>query len=160
MKKFTPFLLGIGAIALSVFVVFFQYSEKKQKEEFPSYEIMNTSTVQVDSSSIDKSSNVPIKSATPKPSTPTSSGNSPSSPSSPLSYSMVDVAKHNKPSDCWTAVNGSVYNVTSWINEHPGGSEAIISLCGIDGSSAFDDQHGGQKRPERELASFKIGALK
>lgn len=73
---------------------------------------------------------------------------------------MVDVVKHNKSSDCWTVVNGGVYNVTSWINEHPGGASAIISMCGVDGSSAFDDQHGGQRSPERELASFKIGNLK
>ena len=81
--------------------------------------------------------------------TPTTSG-----------YTMADVAKHNSQSSCWTAINGNVYDVTSWIDQHPGGAQAIISLCGIDGSSAFNDQHGGQRRPEQELASFKIGALK
>ena len=75
-------------------------------------------------------------------------------------YTLADVAKHSNKSDCWTTINGGVYNVTSWINQHPGGEQAIIGLCGIDGSSAFNGQHGTQKRPASELASFKIGILK
>ncbi len=74
-------------------------------------------------------------------------------------YSLKEVQVHNNPKDCWTTINGKVYNVTSWISEHPGGSEAIIYLCGIDGSSAFNGQHGGQKRPESELAGFIVGVL-
>ena len=77
----------------------------------------------------------------------------------PTSFTMAEVVKHNSSSDCWTTIDGGVYNVTSWISKHPGGSEAIISLCGIDGSAAFNDQHGGQRRPANELASFKIGVL-
>ncbi len=72
---------------------------------------------------------------------------------------MAQVKQHNSASSCYTAINGSVYDVTSWINQHPGGASAILSLCGTDGSAAFDAQHGGQRRPESELASFKIGAL-
>lgn len=74
-------------------------------------------------------------------------------------YTMAQVAAHASASSCWSAVNGSVYDLTAWIGRHPGGSGAILSLCGKDGSAAFDGQHGGQGRPESELASFKIGAL-
>ncbi len=76
------------------------------------------------------------------------------------SYSLAEVGTHNSQSSCWTAINGNVYDVTSWISRHPGGSEAILSLCGIDGTTAFNGQHGGQARPENELATFKIGVLK
>ncbi len=75
-------------------------------------------------------------------------------------YTMADVITHKTPTNCWTTINGSVYNVTPWISQHPGGAEAIISLCGIDGTAAFSGQHGGQARPASELASFKIGTLK
>lgn len=75
------------------------------------------------------------------------------------SYTMADVSKHNNQNDCWTTVNGKVYEVTKWISEHPGGAKAIISLCGTDGSALFNDQHGGEKRPANELASFVIGDL-
>ncbi len=74
-------------------------------------------------------------------------------------YTMSDVTAHATASSCWTAVNGSVYDVTSWINQHPGGARAILGMCGKDASSAYDNQHGGQSRPESELASFKIGIL-
>ena len=76
------------------------------------------------------------------------------------SYSLADVATHKDGTSCWTTINGGVYDVTSWINQHPGGQEAILSLCGKDGSSTFTDQHGGQMRQEQELAGFKIGVLK
>ncbi|MEK7227779.1 MAG: cytochrome b5 domain-containing protein [Patescibacteria group bacterium] len=79
--------------------------------------------------------------------------------SGPTSYTIATVATHNSRSDCWTAVNGSVYNVTAWISGHPGGAQVIIGMCGVDASSSFDAQHGGQRRPESELASFKIGTL-
>jgi len=75
-------------------------------------------------------------------------------------YSLVEVAKHNNEQSCWTAISGNVYDVTSWISQHPGGERAILSLCGKDGTSAFTNKHGGQPRPEQELKSFLIGVLK
>lgn len=74
-------------------------------------------------------------------------------------YTIAEVAKHRSSSDCWTVVNGSVYNLTSFVSNHPGGVSAISKLCGIDGTSQFENQHGGQRRPENELASLKIGEL-
>ena len=75
-------------------------------------------------------------------------------------YTLAEVMTHNKKADCWTTINGGVYEVTSWIDQHPGGQQAIIGLCGIDGSAAFNGQHGEQARPAAELVSFKIGTLK
>ncbi len=77
----------------------------------------------------------------------------------PGTYTLAQVAKHNSASSCYTAINGGVYDLTKWINMHPGGQAAILSLCGMDGTQAFEDQHGGQRRPENELASLKIGTL-
>ncbi len=76
------------------------------------------------------------------------------------SYTLAEISTHATSADCWSAVNGKVYNLTTWISKHPGGANAIISLCGKDGSSAFNGQHGGQKRPANELAGFDIGVLK
>lgn len=75
-------------------------------------------------------------------------------------YSSAEVSTHTDATSCWTSIDGKVYDVTSWISEHPGGSAAILSLCGRDGSAAFNAQHGGQRRPESELAQFYIGVLK
>ena len=75
------------------------------------------------------------------------------------SYTLVQVATHNSSTSCWTAINVNIYDVTAWINQHPGGPQAIIALCGKDGSAAFNGKHGGQARPASELATFRIGAL-
>ncbi len=74
-------------------------------------------------------------------------------------YTMAVVATHDSSASCWTTINSSVYDVTTWITQHPGGQQAILGLCGKDGTAAFTGQHGGQPRPEKELASFKIGVL-
>ncbi len=84
--------------------------------------------------------------------------NSPTS-SGPTTYTAAEIAKHNDASSCWTSINGGVYDLTNWINQHPGGPDYILALCGTDGSAAFNNQHGGQGRPEAELATFKIGVL-
>ncbi len=76
------------------------------------------------------------------------------------SFTLAEVATHNSSSSCWTVVNGSVYDVTNWIARHPGGQGAIKGMCGVDATSAFSSQHGGESRPESTLASFKIGVLK
>lgn len=74
-------------------------------------------------------------------------------------YTMAVVAAHNSRTSCYTVINSNVYDLTSWIGQHPGGQEAILSLCGKDGSAAFNTQHGGDRRPANELAGFKIGVL-
>jgi len=76
------------------------------------------------------------------------------------SFTLAEVAKHNTENDCWTAVNGMVYDLTSFIAKHPGGRSNIARICGIDGTSVFERQHGGQGSPEKTLAGLEIGVLK
>lgn len=78
----------------------------------------------------------------------------------PKTYTMAEVAAANSAANCLTVINGSVYNLTDWIDKHPGGDRNILRICGIDGSSAYNRQHGGQSRPEAILADYKVGVLK
>ena len=78
--------------------------------------------------------------------------------STPDSYTLADVAKHATKSSCWTAIGGSVYDLTSFIPMHPGG-DRILAVCGIDGTSLFEAQHGDTPRAQAELATLKIGTL-
>lgn len=113
------------------------------------------------SNKTDQSSPEPTTSAIRETTNPDSKTPATNPPSSGVkTYSMADVAAHGSKTDCYTAISGKVYNLTSWISRHPGGSRAILSICGKDGTSAFTSQHGGQARPEQELASFYIGDLK
>ncbi len=72
---------------------------------------------------------------------------------------LAEVAKHSMRTSCWSTLNGSVYDLTSWIPNHPGGEEAILYLCGIDGTQAFNTQHGGDSKVAKILGGFKIGTL-
>ena len=42
---------------------------------------------------------------------------------------------------------------------HPGGEGRILSICGRDGTNAFEGQHMGDGRAEGVLANYRLGAL-
>jgi cytochrome b involved in lipid metabolism len=88
-----------------------------------------------------------------------STGNNSGGASTATGYTLAMVATHKNASSCWTAIDGKVYDLTKWINQHPGGTEAILSICGKDGTAAFHTQHEGQSEPAERLAGFQIGTL-
>lgn len=49
-------------------------------------------------------------------------------------FSLDEVAKHNQKDDLWIAVKGVVLDVTHWLDEHPGGPQALFSHMGRDAS--------------------------
>lgn len=95
----------------------------------------------------------------PTPQASASPAESASATATTAAITAAEVAQHNTPDDCWTSINGTVYNVTAWIDQHPGGEQRILNLCGIDGTSQFDGQHEGQPKPETTLAGFEVGTL-
>lgn len=77
-------------------------------------------------------------------STPPSEETAPSSSSSPGKFTIPDkefpmeeVAKHNKKDDMWIAVKGIVLDVTNWVDEHPGGANALYNFMGRDASEGM-----------------------
>lgn len=84
----------------------------------------------------------------------------PTPTTSTKTYTMAEVQASNTPEKCWTTIRGNVYDVTAWIDKHPGGDKNILKLCGIDGTQAFEKKHGGQEKPENTLTGFKIGTVK
>lgn len=68
--------------------------------------------------------------------TPTTSSNS-------TKFSAEMVAAHNTTSDCWAIINGKVYDLTNWQDQHMGGKEAILRNCGKDISSLSGSHPGG-----------------
>lgn len=79
-------------------------------------------------------------------------------------FSLQEIAPHNSASDCWMAVHGKVYNVTSFIPHHPGG-DAILQGCGKDATNLFETRPMGSGTPHSDRARktmerFYIGDLK
>ena len=89
----------------------------------------------------------PVVTPTPTP-TPTVAG-----------YTMAQVRANNTARSCWSAIDGFVYDLTRWINSHPGGPGAILFLCGTDGTNAFKAQHDNQSRPAIRLDTYRLGPL-
>lgn len=83
----------------------------------------------------------------------------PISKPTPTGFTKEEVATHADDVSCWTIINGSVYDVTVYIPKHPGGEKRILKMCGTDGTSAFENEHGGQSKPETILAKYRLGAL-
>ncbi|CAB4257005.1 similar to Saccharomyces cerevisiae YML054C CYB2 Cytochrome b2 (L-lactate cytochrome-c oxidoreductase), component of the mitochondrial intermembrane space, required for lactate utilization [Maudiozyma barnettii] len=62
-------------------------------------------------------------------------------PSKKKPISPDEVAKHNKPDDCWVVINGYVYDVTFFIPNHPGGEDVIKANAGKDVTAMFMPLH-------------------
>lgn len=75
-------------------------------------------------------------------------------------FSREEISTHNSVNDCWTIVGKNVYDVSSFVNRHPAGSQAIKEMCGRDASEEFLGEHQGQKEPEKWLQTLKVGTLK
>ena len=137
----------IGVIAGVVFVGgIIYFATQTPKTVVPNA----TQTTATDQSSTTTSSSA--KSTDTKGSATTTTG--------PTSYTLAQVATHSGSASCWTTITGNVYDLTTWIGQHPGGEGAILSICGKDGTTAFMGQHGDNSRANATLATFKIGILK
>ncbi|XP_077248467.1 cytochrome b5-like [Tasmannia lanceolata] len=69
-----------------------------------------------------------------------------------------EVAKHNKTKDCWIIISGKVYDVTPFMDEHPGGDEVLLAVTGKDATDDFEDV--GHSTSAREMmADYCIGEI-
>ena len=62
-------------------------------------------------------------------------------------FTLEEVAKHNKKDDLWIAVKGIVLDLTNWLDEHPGGPQALFSHMGKDATE-------GKSRPSALVICF------
>uniref|UniRef100_A0A8C9T453 Cytochrome b5 reductase 4 n=1 Tax=Scleropages formosus TaxID=113540 RepID=A0A8C9T453_SCLFO len=52
-----------------------------------------------------------------------------------------ELRKHNTRDDCWTCIRGMVYNVSPYMEFHPGGEDELMKAAGVDGTDLFDQVH-------------------
>ena len=69
--------------------------------------------------------------------------------------SVSEIAKHNTDTDCWIVVDGTVYDITDFAPEHPGGPGIIYKYAGRDATKAYSEIHAASIIKEG-LAADKI----
>ena len=76
-----------------------------------------------------------------------------------LPLTLDEVKKHNSADDCWSIIDGNVYDLTNWVDSHPGGKERITAICGKDGTSSFLGKHSNSNTAKSQLNRFDLGKL-
>lgn len=74
-----------------------------------------------------------------------------------LSY--AEVANHNSKTDCWVIIHDKAYDVTDFLNEHPGGSAIILKYAGKDATKAFDPIHPGDTLTKYLPEKYHLGSV-
>lgn len=69
-----------------------------------------------------------------------------------------EIAENNDENSCWVGYYGYVYDLTAWLNQHPGGAQEILPNCGTveEFTEAYDNRHGQKDTLNRNEA---IGEL-
>lgn len=62
-------------------------------------------------------------------------------PAQYFKVSKTELKLHNKRDDCWTCINGKVFNITMYVDFHPGGANEIMKGAGRDGTALFNKYH-------------------
>ena len=76
-----------------------------------------------------------------------------------LPLTLDEVKKRNSADDCWSIIDGNVYDLTNWVESHPGGNERITAICGKDGTSSFLGKHSNSNSAKSQLTRFELGKL-
>ncbi|XP_030766125.1 cytochrome b5 isoform X2 [Sitophilus oryzae] len=72
--------------------------------------------------------------------------------------SFEEIKKHTDKTSTWIVINNDVFDVTRFLNEHPGGEEVLLEQAGKDASEAFEDV--GHSSDAREMMlKYKVGTL-
>jgi cytochrome b involved in lipid metabolism len=91
-----------------------------------------------------------------------SNPNTTPAPTQIKTITLSEVSKHKDASNCWIAIEGNVYDVTSFVPNHPG-EEAILLGCGKDATEMFNsrpnDGTSHSNKARQLLQKFLIGVL-
>jgi cytochrome b involved in lipid metabolism len=77
-------------------------------------------------------------------------------------YTLEQVTEHNKQDDTWVIINNKVYDVSSFVEKHPGGPDKILNVAGQEVTEKFNNVSAHIKNMdniEKYLEGMEIGSL-
>jgi 4-hydroxysphinganine ceramide fatty acyl 2-hydroxylase len=82
-------------------------------------------------------------------------------PSAKRIYTLLDVERHNTRSSCWIVHKNTVYDVTKFVGDHPGGDDLILDWAGKDITAVMDDpkEHQHSESAYDLITEYAIGIL-
>lgn len=75
-------------------------------------------------------------------------------------YTLQDIQSHNTKTDCWTNIEGKIYDLTTAFGKHKWWDEKLALLCGIDWTTKFNTQHWTNPKARSRLNTLQIWTLK
>jgi cytochrome b involved in lipid metabolism len=79
-----------------------------------------------------------------------------------LTLTSAELTKHNSASSCWLLISGKIYDVTTFLNQHPGNASTILPTCGTDATQAYATRGGTgthSSSANADLTMYYIGDL-
>jgi len=76
-----------------------------------------------------------------------------------LKYTLDDVKNHDKIGDCWIIIEKKVYDITTFLGDHPGGYNVLLDVAGDDATESFfnfDHSENAKKLLESYFIGFVI----
>ncbi|KAM7261206.1 hypothetical protein ACFE04_026681 [Oxalis oulophora] len=73
-------------------------------------------------------------------------------------HSFEEVKKHNDKHDCWLVINGKVYDVTEFLDDHPGGDDVLLGATEKDATEEFEDV-GHSESAKEMMQKYYVGEI-
>ena len=74
-------------------------------------------------------------------------------------YTWQQVAQHNTVDSCWVYSHSTVYDITEWLDRHPGGRDILLLSAGRDITDLMTSYHPFTDKPAAILAKYAIGEV-
>ena len=76
--------------------------------------------------------------------------------------SPTELAKHTAPENCWVAIRGNVYDLSTYLPEHPSQPDILQPWCGKEATEAYNTKTKGRPHSpyaDELLVKYRIGIL-
>lgn len=74
-------------------------------------------------------------------------------------YSPSEISVHSTKKDCWLVIHGKVYDVSTFMEDHPGGEEALLHASAIGDATDSFEEVGHSSSATNMMEDFLIGTV-